>query len=449
MNTLIAHSGPAVRPVTNSPALPTSVDVAIIGGGIIGVSAAWFLARRGIKVALFEKGLIGGEQSGRNWGWVRLAGRDLRELPLMLRAHEIWDGLAGELGVDVGYRRRGIVYAAKTEQARQRQLGWANAARQFGIEAQILDPFAVADFAPGLNRSPLGGLYVPADAGAEPQLAAPAMATAVQAAGGFIFQQCAVRGLDIEAGRVNGVVTEQGRVGASSAIVAGGAWSSHLVSRHGIRLPQLKVLSSVLRTAPIEAGIDTTMGFSDFAIRKRLDGGYTVASSASSVADIVPDSFRYFSEFMPALKLERKALKLRFGKPFFDELISYRHRPFDQQSIYEKIRVLDPTPDDALLTKVEASLKAGIPAFKDVTIAQKWGGMIDTMPDVVPVISTTESLPGLVIGTGFSGHGFGIGPAGGQLAAELAIGVTPCVDPTPFRLPRFEDGSPIEIQSWL
>lgn len=449
MYSLIAHRGPALRPVTNSPALPASVDVAIIGGGIVGVSAAWFLARRGIKVALFEKGLIGGEQSGRNWGWVRLAGRDLRELPLMLRAHEIWDGLAGEIGVDVGYRRRGIVYAAKTEQARQRQMGWAKAARQFGVEAQILDPAAVAAFVPGLNRSPLGGLHVPADAGAEPQLTAPAIATAVQAAGGVIVQQCAVRGLDIEAGRVSGVVTEQGRVRASSVIVAGGAWSSHLLSRHGLRLPQLKVLSSVLRTAPIEAGIETTVGFSDFAIRKRLDGGYTVASSASSVADIVPDSFRYFSEFMPAFKLERKALKLRFGKPFFGELIGHRHRPFDQQSIYEKIRVLDPTPDDALLTQVEASLKAGIPAFKDVTITQKWGGMIDTMPDVIPVISTTESLPGLVIGTGFSGHGFGIGPAGGQMAAELAIGATPCVDPTPFRLSRFEDGSPIEIQSWL
>ncbi len=435
--------------VTASPAVPNAVDVAIVGGGIIGVSAAWDLARRGITVALFEKGLIGGEQSGRNWGWVRLAGRDLRELPLMLRSHEIWNTLAAETGIDVGYRRRGIVYASKTEAARYRQNRWAVAARDFDIEAHILDSAAVKAFVPGLDRNPFGGLHVPADAGAEPQLAAPAIAAAAQAAGALVFHRCAVRGLDVEAGRVAGVMTERGRVRASTVIVAGGAWSSHFLSRHGIRLPQLKVLSSVMRTAPVETGIGPAMGFSDFAIRRRLDGGYTVASSASSIAHIVPDSFRYFREFLPALKLEWGAMKLRFGKPFVDELIRYRHQPFDRPSIYETARVLDPMPDGDHLAKVEEALKAGIPAFRDVPIVQSWGGMIDTMPDVIPVISTAEGLPGLVIGTGFSGHGFGIGPGAGQLLADLATGGRPCVDPSPFRLSRFSDGSRIEIQSWL
>ncbi|NTJ11665.1 FAD-binding oxidoreductase [Rhizobium lusitanum] len=438
-----------MAPVVYADTLPKSVDVAIVGGGIIGVSAAFFLARQGIRVALLEKGQIGGEQSGRNWGWVRLAGRDLRELPLMLKAHSIWGGLRQETGVDVGYRGRGIVYAAKTQEARDRHLRWVVAARGFGIDARSLDQSEVAALVPGLNRKPFGGMYVPEDAGAEPQLAAPAIASAARAAGAVILQQCAVRGLDIEAGRITGVVTEKGRIKASTVIVAGGAWSSHLLSRHGVRLPQLKVLSSVMRTAPIETGIEPTMGFSDFSIRKRLDGGYTVASSATSLVDIVPDSFRFLREFLPAFRLERKSLKLRFGQPFFDEMIKHRHRVFDEKSIYETIRVLDPTPDSDLLASVEAYLKAGIPAFRDVPIVQKWGGMIDTMPDVIPVISPVDALPGLVIGTGFSGHGFGIGPGAGQLLAELATGDSPCVDPTPFRFSRFSDGSPIEIQSWL
>jgi glycine/D-amino acid oxidase-like deaminating enzyme len=152
---------------------------------------------------------------------------------------------------------------------------------------------------------------------------------------------------------------------------------------------------------------------------------------------------------MPAFRLERKSLKLRFGRPFFDALINHRHRAFDEKSIYEAIRVLDPKPDPDLLASVEAYLKAGIPAFRDVPIVQTWAGMIDTMPDVIPVISTVETLPGLVIGTGFSGHGFGIGPGAGQLLSEIAIGNPPCVDPTPFRFSRFSDGSKIEIQSWL
>jgi glycine/D-amino acid oxidase-like deaminating enzyme len=191
------------------------------------------------------------------------------------------------------------------------------------------------------------------------------------------------------------------------------------------------------------------MGFSDFSIRKRLDGGYTVASSATSMVDIVPDSFRFFREFLPAFRLERKSLKLRFGQPFFDALIKHGHRRFDEKSIYETIRVLDPMPDLDLLASVEAYLKAGIPAFRDVPIVQKWAGMIDTMPDVIPVISQVETLPGLVIGTGFSGHGFGIGPGAGQLLSEIAAGERPCVDPTPFRYSRFSDGSKMEIQSWL
>ncbi len=116
------------------------------------------------------------------------------------------------------------------------------------------------------------------------------------------------------------------------------------------------------------------MGFSDFTLRKRMDGGYTVASSATSLVDIVPDSFRFFRDFLPAFMMERKSLKLSFGKPFFDELIGYRHRPFDQASIFEKIRVLDPTPDANLLTSVEAAMRTSVPALRDVPIAQRWAG---------------------------------------------------------------------------
>lgn len=245
------------------------------------------------------------------------------------------------------------------------------------------------------------------------------------------------------------MITEKGRIRASTVIVAGGAWSSHFLNRHGERLPQLKVLSSVMRTAPVEAAIDTTMGFSDFASRKRLDGGYTVASSATSVVDIVPDSVRFVRQFLPAFRLERKSLKLRFGKPFLDEFWAYRHRPLDQPSIYETIRVLDPTPDGTLLRQVEGHMRRGIPALSTVPIVEKWGGMIDTMPDVIPVISNVETLPGLVIGTGFSGHGFGIGPAAGRLLSEIATNETACVDPQPFRFSRFSDGNALEIQHWL
>ncbi|MDR6101652.1 glycine/D-amino acid oxidase-like deaminating enzyme [Agrobacterium larrymoorei] len=449
MSVSFPYRMPPITPVVSAEQVPSAVDVAIVGGGIIGVSAAFELARQGVRVAVLEKGFVGGEQSGRNWGWVRLAGRDTRELPLMLQSHSIWETLHQETGVDVGYRKRGIIYTAKTAQARERYDRWAGAARDFGIDVRNLAHDDVAHVVTGLGRKTFGGIFVPQDAAAEPQLAAPAIAARAQRDGAVILQNCAVRGLDIEAGRVAGVVTEKGRIRASTVIVAGGVWSSHFLRRHGVRLPQLKVLSSVMRTAPVEAGIEPTVGFSDFTLRKRMDGGYTVASSATSLVDIVPDSFRFFREFFPAFRMERKSLTLNFGKPFFDALIGHRARSLTEKSIYEKIRVLDPSPDKSFLTKVEAHMRASVPALRDVAIAQSWGGMIDTMPDVIPVISQVEALPGLIIGTGFSGHGFGIGPGAGRLLSDLAMGDVPCVDPSPFRFSRFSDGSRLEIQHWL
>jgi glycine/D-amino acid oxidase-like deaminating enzyme len=175
-------------------------------------------------------------------------------------------------------------------------------------------------------------------------------------------------------------------------------------------------------------------------LRKRLDGGYTV-SHGSVVADIVPDSFRYFRDFLPLLKMEWSGIDLKFGKPFFDEQRLTRPWKLDEVSPFEQIRVLDPAPNQKDLANARLNLERIFPAFKGVATAASWGGMIDATPDAVPVISEVDALPGLIVATGFSGHGFGIGPGAGRLAADLASGRTPIVDPTPFRFSRFTDGS--------
>jgi glycine/D-amino acid oxidase-like deaminating enzyme len=122
-----------------------------------------------------------------------------------------------------------------------------------------------------------------------------------------------------------------------------------------------------------------------------------------------------------------------------------RRWALDATSLFEKTRVLDPAPDTKRNLQALKRTKALYPAAAGVQIVQHWVGLIDVMPDVVPVISTVDSLPGLVIATGFSGHGFGIGPATGRLAADLATGGRPIVDPTPFRFSRISDGSRIVV----
>jgi glycine/D-amino acid oxidase-like deaminating enzyme len=105
--------------------------------------------------------------------------------------------------------------------------------------------------------------------------------------------------------------------------------------------------------------------------------------------------------------------------------------------------VLDPVPNKKLADAAMARLTEAFPVFRDAKIAQRWGGMIDVTPDAVPVISTVADRAGLVVATGFSGHGFGLGPGAGRLAADLATGAAPLVDPHAFRFSRFSDGSKI------
>src|SRR5881394_4662481 len=99
-----------LQPVASSPTLPSSADAVIIGGGIVGVFTAYYLAKRGVRVALVEKGSVGAEQSSRNWGWCRQQNRDARELPMATRSLELWDQFAADSGEDTGFNRHGLLY---------------------------------------------------------------------------------------------------------------------------------------------------------------------------------------------------------------------------------------------------------------------------------------------------------------------------------------------------
>ena len=273
------------------------------------------------------------------------------------------------------------------------------------------------------------------------------MAERARELGAHVLTECAVRGIETSAGAISGVVTERGPIACSAVVLAGGAWSSLFSGRFGIDLPQLKVLNTVMRTEPLEGGPEQAIWADAVAIRKRRDGGYTIASGHENVVDIVPASFRYGLRFREAFKSEWRSLKFRVGGRFVDEWRTPRTWAMDEASPFEYTRVLDPIPSRHIREKVLAAARAAYPVFANARIAQTWGGMIDVTPDAVPVISPVERTPGFFIATGFSGHGFGIGPAAGRLAADLVTGSTPLVDPAAFRLGRFSDGSKIEIIS--
>ena len=437
---------PRPDPVPSDPELPKRVSVVVIGGGIVGTSTALSLAQKGVSVALCEKGVIGAEQSGRNWGWVRVGNRDPREVPLMIESKRIWRSLNETVEGETGYRRPGVMYLCETEADVARFEAWVEqSAKPYQLDHKVLSSDEVAALLPGATRRWPGAIYSRNDGRAEPQKAAPAIALGARRKGAAILTSCAVRGVETTAGRVSGVVTEKGRVACESVVLAGGAWSRLFCGNLGIELPALKVRSSVMRTAPVEGAPEQGTGGRGFAFRKRLDGGYTVANRGASIAEIVPDSVRLFSQYLPALRRQWNDLRLHLGKRFLEELRMPRKWALDAVSPFEMVRTLDPEPDHALLDQAYATLIKTFPVFANVQILDRWAGFIDVTPDVVPVIGPVSSTPGFFVASGFSGHGFGIGPGAGRLAADLVTGSSPIVDPAPYRLERFFDGSPIVI----
>lgn len=430
-------------PVSFRAALPSSAAVVVVGGGIIGVSTAWFLARAGLDVVLCEKGRVAGEQSSRNWGWVRQQGRDAAELPIMMESNDIWRTLSADIRFDVGFRQHGVLYIAETEADHQRHEEWVRLATDHGLESKLLGPTGVRDLVPDLQGNWLGGVITPSDGRAEPFETVPAMARDCVRRGVVIIENCAVRGLEFAAGRVAGVVTEHGSVRSDSVVVAGGAWSSLLLRRHDIRFPQLTVKSTVARTAPVRDVYPGNASCRGFAFRRREDGGYTLAPSGVHEHALTCDSFRFAPAFVEVLKQSWRETRLRFDGDAPGGYCSGRRWALDAESPFERRRVLNPAVDPGLVRTLSQRLAKRIPSLAGTPLVESWAGLIDATPDVVPVIDAMDAMPGLFLGSGFSGHGFGIGPAAGRILADLVQGNDPGHDLRRFRFSRFSDGSPI------
>src|SRR5712691_4657765 len=224
------------------------VDVVVVGAGIVGCATAYYLARRGVRVAVVERASVAGEQSRKNWGFVRQQGRDPLEVPLVMEANRIWRGLERELGADIEWIQGGNLALAADEARMARFEAWLPIAREFGLETRLLRGRDLGAVAPGLVGPWVGGMHTPGDGHADPEKATDAFARAAQAHGAAIHFDCAVQGVTTNAGAVSGVVTERGEIRASTIVCAAGAWSSRLARTLGLDLPQRWVRGTVART---------------------------------------------------------------------------------------------------------------------------------------------------------------------------------------------------------
>ncbi len=435
---------PSLKKIPSNEKLPESADVVIIGGGIIGATTAYFIAKRGYSVALIEKGEVGCEQSSRNWGWCRQQNRDARELPTSGLSMRLWDEMSTDMNLDLGFRRCGLLYATDDPAQLAEWDSWRPTASQFNINTRMLSADEANLKLPASGRKWLGGVHSLDDGKGEPDIAAPMIAEGARALGATIHQQCAARGMDITNGRVTGVITEKGTIKANAVLCAAGAWASTFCRHHGISFPQASVRQTALRTGPAP-DLGDALYTEGCALTRRLDGSYTLALSGKAMAEITPQGIRYAKEFMPMFLKRLKAVQIGMSSSFWQGPEAMKSWRNDQISPMEIMRVLDPEPNKRNVAKTIKLVKTLFPSLADVKITESWGAYVDCTPDAVPVISEVDPIKGFYLGAGSSGHGFGLGPGLGKVAAELILNDAPSIDPTPFKLSRLLDGSKIKV----
>ncbi|WP_027061472.1 NAD(P)/FAD-dependent oxidoreductase [Mesorhizobium loti] len=434
-------------PIQFQAPLPKTSEVVIVGGGVIGVTTALFLARHDISVTLLEKGRIAAEQSSRNWGWIRQQGRDVDELPIVIEAQRLWRQLAKESGEDIGLTQTGVTYLARTDKEMAGFAKFLKIAEAHGVDTRLLDQGEAARLIPAMSRPFKGAMTTPSDMRAEPWVAVPALARLAARQGVTIIENCAARMLDVSAGRISGVWTEQGRIATSSVLVASGAWTSLFLRAHGISIPQLSVRTTVAATAPLPEIYAGAAADEHIAFRRRQDGGYTLAAGGSHVLYVGPDALRHAPKYFPALKANPLGTRYRPAAPrgYPDSWSTPRKWDADKETPFERMRILNPAPEAKALRAIDREFKGLFPQFETIPLRASWAGMIDAMPDVVPVVDRVTTIPGLVIATGMSGHGFGIGPGMGRILSDLIQGNEIGHNLHRFRQSRFSDGSPMQL----
>lgn len=414
-----------------------ATDVAIVGGGIIGCAIAWYLTKRGFTVGVFEKGRIAGEQSGRNSGFVRKQGRDEREMPLIKRSLDLWRDIDREIEGETGFAIAGNLAVARDEKKLEAMRDWMAVAREFGVDSEVLTDRRMQDVCPRLRPGYIGALYTPSDARAEPSMAGPAIAAALRRKGAQVHENCHVQALEFTGGRVSGLVTEKFTVKAKTVVVAAGLWSYLFLKRYGVHVPQSDLKISVGRTAPFDHGLSIPSWTPDVLVRPRHDGGLTIALGMTRPAnfDLTSRSLRVGGRFLPTYLMNRSGVSIGVGGRFFEnERWSSAYLSTDPAR-YSEIRVPHVPPNLAELEKGTRFAEKDFQFSAPVRLVDSWACRVDVTPDGIPVIG--ETLPGLVVATGMSGHGFGISLGVGDSVAELIDRGTAAIGLGEFAPDRF------------
>lgn len=422
-------------------------DAVIVGAGITGCSAALALARRGLKVCVFERGVIASEQSSRAWGFIRQQGRHEAEIPLAAEANGLWIELTKRYGFEAtNFTQGGILVPAESEADLEQVEDAHRTASCFGVQTKLLNRDDLRDLLPQMAGSWRGGLFTPGDAHGEPGLSTRSIARAAVEEGVRIFEHTPVLSLERQGGKITGIHTAQGVWRAPVVVVANGIGASALARTAGITLPIQVIKSSVSRTVKTKPFTQIAMWSPHVAYRPNADGSFTIGNGYRGLGpdyEITLESLRGLRHFLPAYRKNWRLLKLSLGRDFIYHLKIHLGLSEEAEQLPE------PSLNQSKIERNAERFRALFPHLGNIQLDSRWAGRLDLTPDAIPIIDRPVGHDGLLLAAGFSGHGFALGPSIGKQISEWICDGKPSLDLSPFRLARFQEGSVARAQKAL
>ena len=369
-------------------------DVIVVGGGIMGAASAFFLRRRGRSVILLERGLIGQQASGVNFGNVRRQGRFLPQLPLANRSRAIWGRLNELLGEDAEFLPSGHIRVCYRPEQIGELEAYAAAARDYGLDLELISHNALRERFPFIGPDAVAGSYSPIDGHANPRLAAPAFGRAAARAGVQVFEETEILTAEKDGADFR-VESADGRVfRAPSLLITAGAWGNHLSSQFGEPVPQAVHGPQMGVTEPVPYRIGPVLGVS------------------SKIAE----------EVVYLRQIPRGNVIFGGG---------------NRGPAYPDLRRAYVLPQNTMTQLPQ--LRRLVPALARLNIIRVWSGIEAYLPDDRPVMGPSGKVSGLFYAFGFCGHGFQLGPGVGDVMAELIDTGRTTTPIEPFKIARFLD----------
>lgn len=370
-----------------------SSDVLIVGAGITGVASAFSLAQKGMNVTVVERYHPAAMASGWTLAGVRQSGRDPAELMLAQRAVTLWQTLDEQLGAPTGYRQTGNLRLARTDAEANTIRQLVNRQRHAGLDLELLEASALNDKAPCLSPTLRCASFCASDGQADPQSTSKAYRSAAERLGVRFYSNTSVHQVTVQAGQFHSLDTSAGIMYADSCILATGIQTNELLNSQGSTIPIKWARVTVMQSDPMPAILAPVIGVAnaDLALRQESNGRLRMTSGA---------------EYTDAQLTEQNRLP---------------HVP-------------TPVND---IEKTLARISEVLPAVANTAVSRSWGGLLDMTPDGLPVIDYVPGCEGLIVAAGFSGHGFGIGPAVGEAIAQLVAQGSTTIPLADFTFDRF------------